>query len=147
MLVVVPTIEAHCDNDTLLSARFWLVVESRGEPEGGAPTIFGTTKTSAFSTNAQSRFALAVLDDVLGPQRLPDGFLLILFSSGSNAPGELKAPEGRLVSSKSPSRVQDRDKGIAGRNGREKYLPVKGSLAFLTYLPPPLILDFLRLPD
>ena len=29
--------------------------------------IFGTRKRSAFSTNAQSRFASAVLDGVLGP--------------------------------------------------------------------------------
>ena len=32
--MVVPSIEAHCDNDTLLSARFWLVVESRGFVKG-----------------------------------------------------------------------------------------------------------------
>ena len=32
--MVVPSIEAHCDNDTLLSARFWLVVESRGSQRG-----------------------------------------------------------------------------------------------------------------
>ena len=31
--------------------------------------------------------------------------------------------EGHIVSSKSPSRVHDRDKGVAGRNGREKYFP------------------------
>ena len=34
------------------------------------PQIFGTTKTSAFSTNAQSRIASVVLDGVLGPLRL-----------------------------------------------------------------------------
>ena len=31
---------------------------------------------------------------------------------------------------KSPSRVIDRDKGVAGRNKREKYFPDKGSLTF-----------------
>ena len=36
----------------------------------GAPPIFGTTKTSAFSTKAQSRFAIVVLNGVLGPLRL-----------------------------------------------------------------------------
>ena len=29
-------------------------------------TIYGTTKTSAFSANAQARFALIVLDGILG---------------------------------------------------------------------------------
>ena len=32
--------------------------------------IFGATKTSAFSTNAHSRFASVVVDCVLGPPRL-----------------------------------------------------------------------------
>ena len=32
--------------------------------------IFGTSKTSAFSTNAKSTFATVVLDGVLGPRRL-----------------------------------------------------------------------------
>ena len=35
-----------------------------------APSIFGTTKTSSFSTNAQSRFASVVFDGVLGPPHL-----------------------------------------------------------------------------
>ena len=38
--------------------------------DGKAPPIFGTTKTSVFLTNAQSRFAIVVLDGVLGPPRL-----------------------------------------------------------------------------
>ena len=41
---------------------------------------------------------------------------LILYSSGSNARGE--------------SRVQDGDKGVAGRNGREKAFPNEESLIF-----------------
>ena len=36
----------------------------------GTPPIFGTSKTSAFSTNAKSRFASVVFDGVLGPPRL-----------------------------------------------------------------------------
>ena len=44
---------------------------------------------------------------------------LYLCSSGSNARGESRAGEGRRVSSKSPSRVRDGDKGVAGRNWRE----------------------------
>ena len=55
---------------------------------------------------------------------------LILCSSRSNTQGELRALEGSRVSSKSPSRVRDRDKGVAGRNRREKYFPYEGSLIY-----------------
>ena len=55
---------------------------------------------------------------------------LYLCSSGSDARGESRALEGRRVSSKSPSRVRDRDEGVAGRNGREKYFPSEESLIF-----------------
>ena len=43
-----------------------------GEGQGcaGPATIFGTTKTSALSTNAPSRFASVVLFGALGPLRL-----------------------------------------------------------------------------
>ena len=44
---------------------------------------------------------------------------LFLSTSGSNARGESRALEGRRVSSKSPSRVQDGDEGVAGRKYRE----------------------------
>ena len=40
-----------------------------GQKGGGGHPIFGVTKTSAFSTNAQSRFVSVVLDGVLGPSR------------------------------------------------------------------------------
>ena len=53
---------------------------------------------------------------------------LYLCSSGSNVPGESRAKEGHRVSSKSPSRVRDRDEGVAGRNGREQCFPDEGSL-------------------
>ena len=45
---------------------------------------------------------------------------LFLFtcSSTSNARGKLRALEGRCASSKSPSRVRDRDEGVAGRSRR-----------------------------
>ena len=48
---------------------------------------------------------------------------LFLCRSGSNTWGQSRALEGRHVSSKSPSRVRDGDKGVAGRNGREEYFP------------------------
>ena len=48
---------------------------------------------------------------------------LYLFSSGTNAQGKSRALEGRRVSSKSPSRVRDGDKGVPGRNGRDQYFP------------------------
>ena len=38
-----------------------------GGQGAGALPIFGASKTSAFSTNAQSRFVSVVLDGVLGP--------------------------------------------------------------------------------
>ena len=52
-------------SDTMLN------LVKRGAPRGprALPT-FGTIKTSAFSTNAQSRFASVVLDAVLGHLRL-----------------------------------------------------------------------------
>ena len=53
---------------------------------------------------------------------------LYLFSSGSNARGESGANEGRRVSSKSPSRVQDGDEGVAGRNERGQCFPNKGNI-------------------
>ena len=34
--------------------------------------------------------------------------------------------KGAVSAQKSPSRVRDRDKGVAGRNGREKYFPDEG---------------------
>ena len=53
----------------------WVLIQSEGADRGGqggawAPPIFRTTKTSAFSTNAQSRFAYVGLDGVLRPPRL-----------------------------------------------------------------------------
>ena len=53
---------------------------------------------------------------------------LYLCSSGSNARGKSRALEGRRVSSKSLSRVQDGDEGVAGRNGREWCFPNEGLL-------------------
>ena len=50
---------------------------------------------------------------------------LYLCSSRSNARGKSRALEGSRVSSKSPSRVQGGDKGVAGRNERKND---KGSL-------------------
>ena len=61
----------------------------------------------------------------------PVSLLLFLLRSGSKARGESRALEGHHVSSKSPSRVRDRDKGVAGRNGRELCLPEEGSLICL----------------
>ena len=53
-------------SDTMLN------LVKRGAPPRGPRALptFGTIKTSAFSTNAQSRFASVVLDGVLGPRRL-----------------------------------------------------------------------------
>ena len=67
----------------------------------------GSLCKGAFSTDAQSRFASAVVDSVLGPPHLagPTGRCpCISVVPGSNARGESRALEGCRVSSKSPSR-------------------------------------------
>ena len=51
------------------------MVEQVGAARGGAGgaqalPILGTTKTSVYSTTAESRFAVVVLDSVLEPLRL-----------------------------------------------------------------------------
>ena len=75
---------------------------------------------SAFSTNAQRRIALVAVHFVLGQTSAAHlTVFLYLCSSGSNAWSKLRAFEGRRVSSKSPSRVRDRDDRVAGRNKRE----------------------------
>ena len=52
---------------------------------------------------------------------------LFLYSSRSNARGELRALERRHVSSKSLSRVRDGDEGVARRNLEEKsFSPMRG---------------------
>ena len=67
--------------------------EAGGLPQGARVfPIFETMKTGSFSANALSRFASVVLDSVLGP--------LLLSTSQPIS----KSLEGRLVSSKYPSR-------------------------------------------
>ena len=46
------------------------VAKGEGGKGGPGPLMLGTTKTSVFSTNAQSRFMSVVLDGILGPPRL-----------------------------------------------------------------------------
>ena len=57
----------------------------------------------------------------------------LLSGSGSNALVESRAPEGRHVSSKSPSSVRDRDEGVASRNRREKYFFGKSDAMIFFY--------------
>ena len=65
----------------------WVLFTFQGGGQGGQRgalvlPIFRATIKSTFSTNAQSKFAPVVLDDVLGPPRLvchtPDGVLVSL---------------------------------------------------------------------
>ena len=60
------------------------------------PPIFGTMKTSAFSTNAQSRFASVVLDGVLGPDkdRLEDMDVSVNFPTRRKRPMIFPRPLG-----------------------------------------------------
>ena len=89
--------------------------------------MFGLSKTSMLSTNTQSSFASVVFDDVLEHLRLSQDrrrtpYSLYQCSFGRNARGKLRALERHSVSSKSPSRGQDGDERVAGRNVREKYI-------------------------
>ena len=68
------------------------------------------------SKRPQSKFALRV---TFTPSAAHLTVSLYLCSSRSNAQGESRALEGRHVRSKSPSRVQDGDEGVAERNGRD----------------------------
>ena len=61
-----------------------------------------------------------------------NGFLIhILSALEATHKARQRSLGGRLVSSKSPSRVRDRDKGVAGRNEREYQFPTEGSLICL----------------
>ena len=72
----------------------------------------GSVYKNAFSSNAQSRSLSVVFDGVL-----------ISISVVLEATHESRAIEGRRVSSKSPSRVQNGDDGVAGRNYTANYFP------------------------
>ena len=103
-----------------------------GVIKGRAKTI----KTSAFSTNAQSRFASIVLDKALGPTRL--------------ALQTLRGPCMPVVLEVSKSRVRDGDKGVAWRNYGEQCFANEGSLIcppgklMIFYLSSHLIFECLR---
>ena len=83
--------------------------------------VSGTVKASVFSTNTQSRFASIVLDSVLGPPCLAQNtwrcpFISVVLEATQEAsPGPLKV----LLSAKSPSMVQDGDKGVTGGTSKE----------------------------
>ena len=88
-----------------------------------------------FFTDTRSRLVpSAVIDSVLRLPRLALHTMWCPFNSRvSEAMDEasLRALEGRSVRSKSPLRplrVQDKDEGVAGRNGRGMYFPDEGSL-------------------
>ena len=99
---------------------------ARGGCKGGAkgalaPSMFGTTRTSAFSTNTQWKFVSVVLDAVLGPPHLAwhtwwcPWLSVVPEATHEESWGPLK---GAVSAQKSPSRVQDGDEGVAGRNRR-----------------------------
>ena len=52
------------------AAHIIVIIEARGREGGSGPPIFETTKTSAISRYAQSRFSSIVCDGVLGHPRL-----------------------------------------------------------------------------
>ena len=91
-----------------------------------AHPIFGTMKSSAFSTNPQSRFASVLLDSELGPTRLArhswqsPWFSVVLKQQLCWGWGPLKGAVSvwkRLQSSEAEA------KGVTGRNKREPFSP------------------------
>ena len=92
-------------------------------------TIKALCKKSAFSTNAQSRFCASCYwccPGTSAPGVVHQTVSLYLCSSASNARGESRAREGRRVSSKSPSRVWDRDKGSCWEERKRIVFPRGG---------------------
>ena len=84
-----------------------------------------------FSTRNQGlrQLILTVSSDLRAQRAIPDGVLGISGVPEPTTEARLRALEGHGVSAqKSPSRVQDKDKGVAGRNRKEICLPVEGSL-------------------
>ena len=99
----------------------------RGVAKGGpGPIIFFG---SVFATNAQSRFAIVLLDFVLELQpksKTTDGVLVIFLYFWKLCTRQVKCPSRALcVISK---RVWDVYEGVGGRNGSEKYFPNNVSL-------------------
>ena len=60
-----------------------------------------------------------VLDAVFEHLRVARNSLAVSLFNDLNAQGRSRALEGWRVNSNSPTNVGDRDKGVAGRNGRE----------------------------
>ena len=95
----------------------WGWGRAAGGSKGHAPYQFSEQIKSAFSSDAQSRFTSFVLDrDCPRHSVVPRAM----------HEARLRAPEGRCVNSNGPSRVQEKGKGVAGRNGREKCFPNEG---------------------
>ena len=97
--------------------------------------IFGTMKSSAFSSNAKPRFASIVLQ--CPGISTPSATLLMvvslyLCSSGSKHACKPRALEGRCAGSKSPSRVRDGDEEVSWeeqtRTSRRGNFPFRYSL-------------------
>ena len=119
----------------------------QGEPRGAwASPIFSfrTTKASVFSTKAHSRFAsVAALVDVLETPRPPQlvchTWQCLWFSVALKAYETCRGPLKGAVSAliKCPSKVQDRDEGVAGRKRREYFSGTRGSLIFFCLSGPP----------
>ena len=85
-----------------------------------------SVKSLSFS-KTKSGFALFVIDSSLGPLvRRHRQCPCILVVPEVTHEDMSRALEGRLISSKSPSRVQDGDEGVVGSNRIEKHFPDEG---------------------
>ena len=108
-----------------------VLVSLPGGWEGGGSKVgppFFLNNKSVFLSNAQSRFAILwqfsyVLHTFARNYRgTPFGISSLSF--GSNARGELRFLGGHCQLKK-PSRVRDKDKGVAERNRRNSFFPVR----------------------
>ena len=112
----------------------------RGARGARVLSILGTTKTTVFSTNAQSKLASVVLDvsNLCPPSLARHSWQLLdvcvasyLWRFRSNAhSSRLRDLERRCVSSKSTSRVQDGQERVARRDRKEKCFTDEASLIY-----------------
>ena len=105
LLTIAETLEGVCGEGAL------------PEGLGRRPSDTGLATDSFFSGFLFCKKSLICL---AGKSMTPRRGNTILFRSSQQLPSLRLGPfEGRRVSSKSPSRVRDRDEGVAGRNRRE----------------------------
>ena len=127
----------------LLNSRGCYITKIKGVRKGRAKgawalPIFGTKTNAYFFTNVQSRFALIVLDSVLGPQRLAQHPWQSSWFSGA-LQAKLKASWGPLKGTVSAQNALQGSKSISVTRGHWMgHWPPNKSMIFYLSDPPPL---------